>query len=97
MDINSVIERFKTGELRWSIKTCDVEKILPLIKRLAGLKYYTKTERNGKYTHFYTKSTPHWEIRNSDIRKLRKLERSLNREELLKEKEEIERKLSLLD
>lgn len=96
MDINSAIERFKNGELRWSVKTCEVEKILPLIRRLAGLNYYTRTARSGKYTHFYTKSIPHWEIRNSDIRKLRKLEKSLYREELLKQREELEAKLSSL-
>lgn len=89
--IQERVDDFLSGELRWSISTKDAEKILPLVKKLAKGKYYSRGERNRKFTHFYTKSIPHWEIRNSDIRQLKKFEKQLTKEEILKEREDLKK------
>lgn len=87
------IEKFMNGYLEISIENKYKEEVLEFLKELEITRYYIDKYRGGKFLHFKTFSTPHTELRNSDIKCMRKLTRDLKNERILKEIEKLKNQL----
>lgn len=89
IDIQRQVEELLKGEIKWSVPTDKLKFVECLIQRFVGGNYYLEAKRNGRYTQISCKAMPCWLITHSDLRRLKKLDRQLGREKLLKERDRL--------
>ena len=93
IDIQERVDALLNGELKWSVSKDKLIEIMPLIQRLTKGEHYIGGTSSKKYNHIYCKAIPFWQLTGRDVKQLKKYEKQLIKEQLLKEREAIDKLL----